>query len=78
MTLPHLSETNDAVLQKRKVETIRLVSRRLLIALLILLSIGGTLMFYSVWFEGKGRDTCPLHSNIVHDRGSGCRPSTSA
>jgi len=59
MTSPPPSEANDGVLQKRKIKTIRLVSRRLLIALLILLSLGGVLMFYSVWFEGKAETPVP-------------------
>lgn len=53
MTAPQLPETPDAEQKKRKIESIRHVSTRLFIALFVLLSIGGVLAFYSVWFEGK-------------------------
>jgi hypothetical protein len=53
MTTPQLLETPDAKAKKRRIDSIRRVSNRLFIALVVLLTIGGVLMFYSVLFEGK-------------------------
>lgn len=59
MTAPQLPEKPGVDVNKRKVDSIRHVSARLFIALFVLLSLGGVLTFYSVWFEGKSEVPVP-------------------
>ncbi len=59
MTAPESTETPGAEQKKRKIDSIRRVSTRLFIALIVLLAIGGVLMFCSFWFEGKSDKPVP-------------------